>query len=84
MGEDSPGVVFESVLLLSEVVADVMADLFEQSAVSHRDFVEVWGKDDQLTAVGQDRFELVYALAGDALLVGEEKVSGTNPHWSRT
>ena len=69
VGEDSPRVVFEAVPLLREVVADVIADLGDQLAESHRDLVQVRGEDDQLAAVGHDRFELVHALAGDPQLV---------------
>ncbi len=43
MGQHAPGIVLEAVPLLGEVIADVIADLFDQLAVRDGNFVQMRG-----------------------------------------
>jgi len=55
--------------LLREIFLHVVAHLLDQFAVRHGDLVQMGRVDDQFAPVGDDRFQLVHALAGDPQLV---------------
>ena len=64
VGQDTPGDILESVPLFKEIVPAMVADSFDVRAMAHANLVEVRGVDDQFAAVGENRIELVHALAG--------------------
>src|SRR5262245_38567982 len=59
MGEHSPRMMVESIPLFEEVVAAVIPDLPDRSAVRCGDLPNMRGVEDELAAVSEHRFELV-------------------------
>jgi hypothetical protein len=57
------GSFFEPLPLAEEVIAVVITDIGDLG-MHHRYLGDVWGVDNHLTAVGDDRFQLVEALGG--------------------
>ena len=80
MGEHAPGIMLEAVPLLQKIIATMVTDFLNRFAVRDADLRHVRRVDDQLTAVGEHRFEFVHRFAArpDLLIhlgrAGEDRV----------